>query len=196
MNQRDLGVQSIVEVRNALNKIKGPPVVHNRLQPDDFSNLKAEERIAVSIAGRKRANDIYLIPKEIISFIAKVYLFRLLMEKILKNFLTEKIAKRLVWIAILIILWNRCAARRIDNKLKAVKMYPFFGAMIALASRKGETHDHLLEFLQSNQFKTLIIPVPGSAFVLLMDARDREYVLKTNSRNYLKNREGDAGSFE
>ena len=54
----------------------------------------------------------------------------------------------------------------------------------------------LLALHRRNGFKTVELPVMNIPMILLMDARDREYMLKTNFWNYQKNREGDLAGFE
>jgi len=73
---------------------------------------------------------------------------------------------------------------------------PFLGALLELALNRRKLHNVILERVSRINFKSCEARMPGTTLLLLMDPRDREYVLKTSWRNFLKNREGDMGNFE
>src|SRR5262249_5933028 len=60
---------------------------------------------------------------------------------------------------------------------------PFFGGLMEMANFQKEAHDLVLRMARNANFQTIEVPVPMASFVILMDARDREYILKTREND-------------
>ena len=74
---------------------------------------------------------------------------------------------------------------------------PFFGTLLSAAKHRHTAHNYLFDGIRAAGFKTTELRVPGGVHIFfLMDPLDREYVLKTNWKNYLKNRDNDVASID
>lgn len=206
----DVGVLGLEATKNALNLKYGPPVptpvTGLTKDGDDFtaSNWGKEtpeekERKAKMVReARARQMDLYAMARRVIFVVARMFLIQKIFRSMSSAYLGESTAKNLIWAALALYSWQKWGAKsRVNPNLKApVMRLPIIGSLLPMALQKHRFHNYLFESLASIGFQTSEICIPGNHFIAVMDARDREYVLKTNFRNYLKNRENDMGSFE
>lgn len=193
----DLGVLGLAATKEALDRKYGPPNTQGKIVPDDFSNLTHEQKLEASKRGRQLSNDHAAVFRATLGNLIKIYFANKMLRAVGEQVLGTEAAKRVSWLIILAVLYKRWGAKPALSKVRYKGMtVPFLGALPEMAYYKRELHDHLLRVARAVNFETVEIPVPLVTFIVLMDARDREYVLKTNPWNYLKNRENDPSSFE
>jgi hypothetical protein len=194
----DLGVLGLAEAKEALERLNGPTKFTPRIKLDDFSQLNSEEKAKISRRARERVSDVYIALRSAVMTWLKIVLVNRLFRMAAERVVGKDYARPIAWGLVMVGLYHRWGAWKKLSKEHITKptVLPFLGALPFLAKNKERMHDVLLDLVRENNFRTIEIPVPMSSFVLLMDVRDREYVLKTNPWNYLKNREDDPGSFE
>jgi len=194
----DLGVLGLEATKAATEKLFGPSSTDGHLVPDDFSSLPLETRIKVSREGRAIASNKFAAVKDTLLIWGKAYLLGRLLRRFLQNFASKFVAKSCAWFVVLSVLYRRWGAKERFSKGEYLgpTLWPFFGGFLNMAAHRDILHDHLLNSIRNAGFKTIEIPVPMTCFVILMDVRDREYVLKTNPWNFLKNRKDDVMSFD
>lgn len=196
----DLGTKSIAEVNAELDKIKGPRATGGYIKPDDFSSLTNEERAKIVAKGRELVHDRFetlkVVARNLILIQISLRAVRWMGSKFLDDPQAKWFARALVtafvinrWRA-----WPRLSPKETHKNMPEV--YPIVGGLPIFIVHTHDMHDFLLETTRQSKFETFEIPVPMNCFVGLMDARDREYVLKTNPWNYPKNRENDPACFE
>ena len=206
----DLGVLGLEATKQALNEKFGPalppqvPIAQKDDEGFTSSNWgketadEKEKKAKFVREARSRQMDIYAMPRKVASVVIRLFLFQRISRSFAARYLGEKNAKYAIWGAIFVWIWHKWGAWTPLNKhLKApVMRFPLIGSMIQMALNKSRFHNYMTDSIAKMGFMTSEITIPGAAYVAVMDARDREYVLKTNFRNYLKNRENDMGSFE
>jgi len=195
----DLGTKPIAEVNAVYDKLRGPPNKNGTIKPDTFSMLTGEERAEISRKGRELAGDRFVVVRQVAKNMLALNLIHRFFRFIGQTLGLRK-ASLLSKIIIAVALYNRWGAlSRLSKEplpAGAPRIVPFFGALLTMAAHKDDMHDFLLEVARKTGFATLEIPIPMTCFITLMDPRDREYVLKANPWNYLKNRDEDPACFE
>lgn len=183
---------------NALTTTTNTNTKTNKLAGWGKETAEETEKKALAIKlARARQND----PIVMVRWVA-VYLFATrtaytLVKRTLTGLIGEAKAK-LVAVALLVVValskWSKNARTipRADDFLDL----PIIGSAIYFGMNKHRAHDLLLALHRRNGFKTTEMRVVNMTMVLLMDARDREYMLKTNFYNYTKTREGDLAGFD
>lgn len=187
----DLGVQGLEAVKLAM----GPPQRETAAKQhhNKFDSLPFEERVKFSTQERTRVNDLLLPAKVVGRFVLKAVLIkRLLVDNFVSN-------GKVAWLLVSLYFLNSWKAARFPTDAlvsEFIPVQPFFGILLGIAKHRHNLHGFVLDLVRHVQFQTVVLPAPLTATVAVMDARDREYVLKTNAQNYLKNFPGDSTSFE
>jgi cytochrome P450 len=194
----DLGTKSIAEVCAVWDQLHGPPATGGNIRPDDFSQLTNEERVKVVERGRKIANDRFVAVRHVLQNLISIFLVNKGLGWVLGKLLGARGAGIVAKILIATGLYYRWKAweRLSDRPYKGPPLYPFLGVLPDMVKNIEVMHNFLLDMTRKTGFESLEVPVPMACFVTLMDPRDREYVLKTNPWNYLKNRHEDPACFE
>ena len=196
----DLGTKSIAEVSAVLDKLHGPACKDGHITPDDFSSLSNEERAKICDDGRVIANDRFVAVRIILKNFVMITTLNKLIRWLTAKIFGESNAKGISVALILFGLYHRWGPFQRQSKKPHPKggpsIAPFFGVLPTMGQQKHRMHNFLLEVSHATNYETLELPVPMAMFVTVMDARDREYVLKTNPWNFMKNRKDDPSSFE
>ncbi|KAH9258358.1 hypothetical protein BASA81_003407 [Batrachochytrium salamandrivorans] len=186
----DLGVQGLEAVKLAM----GPPQHETTTkQHQKFNSLPFEERVKFSTHERTRVNDVFRPVKITAWFVLKAVLIkRLLVDNFVSN-------SKVAWVLVSLYFLNSWKAERFPTDRlvsEVIPVQPFFGVLLGIAQHRNNLHGFVLDLLRHVKFQTIMLPAPLTTSVVVMDARDREYVLKTNAQNYLKNFPDDSTSFE
>ena len=195
MPKKDLGTQSIEAVKAALESSqpsKRAVKLNEYSQKNKVELMSFEQRVAFSESERIRVNDLLSDVKLVGLFWLKIFIVkRMMLDPVIGN-------KRVSWAVIFGYLYYRWCAPQIDHLPPHVQrdVKPFLGYLLPVSLNKHRLHDFVLKLIQDANFQTFRIPIPMAGGVFLMDARDREYVLKINPLNFPKNRDNDMGSLE
>jgi cytochrome P450 len=206
----DLGVLGLEACKSALNEKYGPPVPTpvTTLSKDDEnftasnwgkeSEEERERKAHLVRTSRARQIDNFAMARKVGMLLLRVLVLQKILRSALAGLLGEHRATQVVWGALAVVGYLKFRAKPLANdKWRSPLMrLPFLGSLLQMAFNKSRFHNYLSESIRSEGYVTAEITIPGGEFMAIMDARDREYVLKTNFRNYLKNRENDMGSFE
>ncbi|KAH9249848.1 hypothetical protein BASA81_012339 [Batrachochytrium salamandrivorans] len=205
----DVGVLGLDATKKALNLARGPsnPLAKPKEAPASTKTsfgVETEDEIARKASSaadsRARVND----KLGMIKYVATQAVKSLLLQKLVQALVKlgggqESFAQRLsACLVIALNLWRFAAGKKLNSQLSSggLLWLPLLGHAIPMMLNKHRNHDFLLEVMTEQKCQSMELQLPGGNFIALMDARDREYVLRTHFRNYPKNREGDNGSFE
>jgi cytochrome P450 len=147
-------------------------------------------------ASRDRLADQFVMVRRIAKYLALGALFNVALRKLLTAMLPERWARRAALALVLTSAFRTFGAPTAGIKNTVEQDLPFFGSLLSVGNNVKRMHNYLLNLLRKNQFGTLELRMPGASIFMVMNPVDREYILKTNWRNYQKNRDSDLAGFE
>ena len=160
---------------------------------------EGEDPAQTIINARKSAADPNVVPQLVGKTILVAWLITRLMNKILLRFVSPKAANQIIRVVTMgTLLWKTKAPSKVNTQLPnhVLSSWPVIGSLIPMLMNSHNIHEFILRTVERAKFQSFEITIPGVHMLLVMDPRDREYVLRGHFANYTKNLPGEMNSFE
>ena len=182
-------------------EFRGENVQTSSVNATNVENAVDDDPSVYIAKARKLAADPNTVPKLVGKTLLAGWLLAFFMKRLLRQFITssDRTASRIVSTITLIAVILKIKAPKFVNPdlpNHVVLSLPIVGSLGTILLNFGNMHEFLLRTLTKAEFKTMEITLPGVHMLMLMDPRDREYILRGHFANYTKNLPGEMNSFD
>jgi cytochrome P450 len=195
----DPGTLTLNEVKQILYNDHSQP---KKVTLPPWENPRTPEEIAKKAheitSSRTRVNNIFhVVPIIARNIFGAIFLQKIITKLFIKlNIPKSNIISTLVVMCFMAYKFGVKQTNPDKFTLKKITHVPIIGGLPILTQNLPRLHNFLLECLREHNFESGFIDIPLGSIALLMDVRDREYVLRTHPLNFLKNVPDDIGVFE
>jgi hypothetical protein len=158
-----------------------------------------EEHAKLIQKQRERALDQFYIPKLLLKDLVMFGLLLKFIKFVLRRIISNEgtVSKLANLVAVGSFVWKIRAPSKYNKHLRnGLPTYPIIGALPEIMKHQDALHGILLQAIRNVNFQSVEITLPAAHMLFLMDARDREHVLRSRFTNYVKNLPEELNSFD